>query len=90
MNFNGDDAVVLRKGTTVLDVIGRIGEDPGTQWGTGLTTTLDHTLRRKSTIQTGDTNGADVFDPAMEWDGFAINTFNGLGCYSGVCSKCDH
>ena len=33
--FNGDDAVVLRKGTTVLDVIGQIGFDPGTEWGTG-------------------------------------------------------
>ena len=31
--FNGDDAVVLRKGTTILDVIGQIGVDPGTEWG---------------------------------------------------------
>ena len=34
--FNGDDAVVLRRGTTVLDVIGQVGTDPGTEWGTGL------------------------------------------------------
>ena len=27
--FNGDDAVVLRKGTTILDVIGQIGVGPG-------------------------------------------------------------
>ena len=27
--FNGDDAVVLRKGTTVLDVLGQVGFDPG-------------------------------------------------------------
>ena len=33
--FNGDDAVVLRNGTTVLDVIGQVGVDPGTEWGTG-------------------------------------------------------
>ena len=31
--FNGDDAVVLRKGTTVIDAIGQIGFDPGTEWG---------------------------------------------------------
>src|SRR5687768_11575303 len=37
--FNGDDAVVLRRGTTVLDVIGQIGFDPGTEWGSGLTST---------------------------------------------------
>ena len=34
--FNGDDAVVLRKGTTTLDVIGQIGVDPGNEWGAGL------------------------------------------------------
>ena len=32
--FNGDDAVVLRKGAAIIDVIGQIGFDPGTEWGT--------------------------------------------------------
>src|SRR5262245_26382231 len=41
--FNGDDAVVLRKGTTVIDVIGQVGVDPGTEWGTGLASTADNT-----------------------------------------------
>ena len=26
-------------------------------------------------IEAGDSNGTDAFDPAVEWDGFAINTF---------------
>ena len=56
--FNGDDAVVLRKGTTVLDVIGQVGFDPGTEWGSGLTSTADNTLRRKSTIVAGDPTAA--------------------------------
>ena len=51
--FNGDDAVVLRKGTTMLDVIGQIGFDPGAEWGTGDTSTADNTLRRKPTITRG-------------------------------------
>jgi predicted extracellular nuclease len=80
--FNGDDAVVLRKGTTVLDVIGQIGFDPGTEWGAGLTSTADNTLRRKPTILAGETNGADAFDPASEWDGFATDTFDGLGSHT--------
>ena len=80
--FNGDDAVVLRHGTTVLDVIGQIGFDPGTEWGTGLTSTADNTLRRKVAIAAGDTNGADAFDPSVEWDGYATNTFSGLGSHS--------
>lgn len=77
--FNGDDAVVLRKGTAIIDVIGQIGFDPGSEWGTGLTGTADNTLRRKPSIQAGDTNGTDVFDPSLQWDGYASDTFDGLG-----------
>ncbi|HEY4690207.1 MAG TPA: lamin tail domain-containing protein, partial [Anaerolineae bacterium] len=83
--FNGDDAVVLRKGGssgTLLDVIGQIGFDPGAEWGSGLTSTEDNTLRRKSTIASGDTNGSDAFDPSIEWDGFATDTFSGLGSHA--------
>ena len=79
MNFNGDDAVELICNGTTLDVIGQIGFDPGTQWGSGGTTTLDHTLQRKCSVTTGDTNGADAFDPATEWGGFAIDTITDLG-----------
>src|SRR6187402_1545895 len=54
--FNGDDAVVLRKGTTVLDVVGQIGFDPGTEWGTGSQSTADNTIRRKASVCGGDAN----------------------------------
>ena len=79
--FNGDDAVVLRKGTTVIDVIGQIGFDPGTEWGAGLTSTMDNTLRRKTSILAGDPDGTNAFDPALEWDGFATDTFGALGAH---------
>ncbi|MBD2451355.1 ExeM/NucH family extracellular endonuclease [Nostoc sp. FACHB-152] len=82
--FNGDDAIVLRQGGatgTILDSIGQIGFDPGTEWGTGLTSTADNTLRRKS-ITSGDTNPSDAFDPSVEWEGFATDTFDGLGSYT--------
>ncbi|MGQ0503000.1 MAG: lamin tail domain-containing protein [Panacagrimonas sp.] len=85
--FNGDDAVVLRKGGaggTLLDVIGQIGNDPGTQWGSDLASTADNTLRRKAAIQQGDTVGTDAFDPALEWDGFANDSFDGLGALSAT------
>ncbi|MFP5288314.1 MAG: lamin tail domain-containing protein, partial [Thermoanaerobaculia bacterium] len=73
--FNGDDAVVLRKGTTILDVIGQIGFDPGAEWGTGLISTADNTIRRKATITAGDANGGDAF--------------NGLGCHPGdIAGSC--
>jgi predicted extracellular nuclease len=36
-NFNGDDAVVLKKSGTVIDMIGSVGADPGTGWNVGST-----------------------------------------------------
>lgn len=83
--FNGDDAVVLRKGTTNLDVIGQIGFDPGTEWGTGLVSTADNTLRRKASICAGDPDGGNAFDPSLEWEGFATDTFDGLGAHAASC-----
>lgn len=83
--FNGDDAVALRKGTTVLDVIGQIGFDPGTEWGSGLVSTADNTLRRKDTVCAGDPDGGNAFDPALEWDGFATDTYDGLGTHTAGC-----
>ena len=77
--FNGDDAVVLRKDGAIVDVIGQIGDDPGSRWGSGNTSTQNSTIRRKSSVTAGDTDGSDAFDPSAEWDGFANNTFDGLG-----------
>ena len=83
--FNGDDAVVLRRGTTVLDAIGQVGFDPGTEWGSGLTSTADNTLRRKPTACTGDVDTGDAFDPSVLYDGFATNAFDGLGAHTASC-----
>jgi predicted extracellular nuclease len=83
--FNGDDAVLLRKGTTVIDAIGQLGFDPGTEWGSGLTSTADNTLRRKADICAGDTDSSNPFDPSIEWDGYATDTFDGLGTHTANC-----
>ena len=80
--FNGDDAIALFKGTALVDVIGQIGFDPGSEWGSGLTSTQNNTLRRKSSVTSGDSDGSDPFDPTIEWEGFAQNTFDGLGTHS--------
>ncbi|HEX5467886.1 MAG TPA: lamin tail domain-containing protein, partial [Gaiellaceae bacterium] len=82
--FNGDDAVVLTKGAATLDVIGQIGNDPGSQWGSGDASTQDNTLRRKDSIQAGDPDGSNAFDPAAEWDGFPQDSFDGLGVRTGT------
>ncbi len=82
--FNGNDAVVLSRGSSVVDSIGHIGNTipfPAAEWGTGDVSTLNHTLRRKTTVITGDSNPNDAFDPALEWEGFAIDDIVGLGAY---------
>lgn len=86
--YNGDDAVVLRKGGPsgqVVDAIGQIGFDPGTEWGTGLVSTADNTLRRKSANCTPDTNPNDVFDPSADFEGFAQDDFSSLGLFQSAC-----
>ncbi len=81
--YNGDDAIVLKNGNTIIDSIGQVGVDPGAEWGTGLTSTQDNTLRRKTSTTTGDVTISNAFDPAAEWEGYAQDTFDHLGTYQG-------
>jgi hypothetical protein len=81
--WNGNDAVVLAKGTPsnvagaiLVDVFGKIGEDPGEGWstafpytGNGVVVTKDHSLIRKPSILKGETNPTiSFFDPLAQWD----------------------
>ena len=84
MYFNGDDAMVLAKGivsniagSAVVDIFGKIGEDPGTAWtdtapyndGSGIELTKDHSLIRKSTILVGVTDpNVSEFNALMDYD----------------------
>lgn len=80
--FNGDDAVVLSHNGQTVDAIGQIGVDPGSEWGTGTTTTKDHSLRRKADHLTGRSDASTSFDPATDFDGFAQDSFADLGQFS--------
>ena len=83
LTFNGNDAVALRKGTVLVDVIGRIGQDPGaTGWGTDPANTTDNTILRRNTVVSGDSNGGDAFNPAVEWTGYPIDSISGLGAHA--------
>jgi predicted extracellular nuclease/2',3'-cyclic-nucleotide 2'-phosphodiesterase (5'-nucleotidase family) len=86
--YNGDDVIILRKGGssgTIVDVIGQLGFDPGAEWGTGVISTADNTLRRKSSVCQGDNNSSDIFDPSVQFDGIAQDDFSGLGAHSNSC-----
>lgn len=85
LSFNGDDAIVLKKNGVVIDVIGQVGFDPGSEWGTGNVSTQNNTIRRKIDVCGGDTDETNVFDPAPEWDGFPNNTLDGIGSHTVNC-----
>lgn len=89
-NYNGDDALAIWKKSTsaYVDIFGRIGNDPGTSWTSSPLTTVDKTLRRKSSVSGGLTTnpigtGAGAFTAlATEWDQFDVDTASGLGSHS--------
>jgi predicted extracellular nuclease len=77
--FSGDDAIVLVNALgTVIDRIGRVGEDPGNQWGNGQTSTQNNVLRRTS-VAPGPVDPTAPFVPSAEWQGFNQNDFTGMG-----------
>ncbi len=94
-NWNGDDAVGLAKddgtGTfTLIDAVGEDGPDPGSGWDVaGVTNaTKNHTLVRKETICTPNTNwttsaGTNATD--SEWIVYDKDTFTYLGSHTSNC-----
>ncbi len=83
VNFNGDDAVVLRVSGEIVDAIGRIGEDPGSSWDGSGVSTQDRTLRRRHHDCAID-HGNVAFDPSVDWNAFAQDEFGDLGYSDGA------
>ena len=98
MFYNGDDAITLEKTDgTVVDIIGKVGEDPGSAWtddasanytdaNGGAWWTRNHTLIRKADIETGVTTNPGVFNPTLEWDSLPQNTWTELGEHICNCT----
>ena len=86
VNFNGNDAVSLYKissGSNV-DIFGRIGEDPGSAWTSGLFSTVDKTLVRKSSVTAGITTNPTSGFPTLntEWDIYSQDVVSYLGSHT--------
>ncbi|WP_341501744.1 ExeM/NucH family extracellular endonuclease [Gallaecimonas sp. GXIMD4217] len=75
ISHNGDDAIGLYKAGELVDVIGVIGQDPGSAWTAAGKSTKDMTLRRLD----GVSRGAASFD-FSQWQAFPKDSFDGLGC----------
>ena len=95
--FNGDDAMTLEKNGTIVDIFGKVGEDPGGAWtddaSAGYTDanggnwwTKRQTLVRKSSVQTGVTQNPLVFNPTLEYDSLPDATYSNLGVHICDCS----
>ena len=95
--MNGNDAMTLSKNGTIIDIIGKIGEDPGDAWtddaSAGFTDangggwwTKNHTLVRKASVKSGVATSPILFNPAAEWDSLSINTWTALGSHDCDCS----
>ncbi|MDP6853854.1 MAG: lamin tail domain-containing protein, partial [Candidatus Marinimicrobia bacterium] len=92
--FNGDDAWALQQISTnnILDIIGVIGDDPGSGWEVaGISNaTKDHTLIRKEGVESGvgenwsEAAGTNTDD--SQWTVKDKDDFSGIG--SHVCSAC--
>ena len=101
MYFNGNDAVSLEKISdgTICDLIGKVGEDPGSGWtdiaSAGFVDigewwrvwTKDQTLVRKPSIKEGVHVNPNEFNVTLEWDSLPRNTFDSLRAHTCDCGN---
>ncbi|MDD3103182.1 MAG: chitobiase/beta-hexosaminidase C-terminal domain-containing protein [Candidatus Cloacimonetes bacterium] len=84
--FNGNDAIALFHGDTMIDIIGVYMEDPGTAWDVAGTpgATLNHTLIRKPNVVQGSTDWASSAGSNMdnsEWLVHPQDYFDNIGTH---------
>ena len=94
--FNGDDAITLEKNGTIIDIFGKVGEDPGMAWTDDVTSgytdanggtwwTKRQTLVRKAFVQSGVTQNPILFNPTLEYDSLPDATYTSLGAHNCDC-----
>ena len=90
------NAITLEKDGGIIDIIGKVGEDPGSAWTDDATAgytdanggtwwTKRQTLVRKSSVKKGVTMNPIVFNPTLEWDSLPDGTYSGLGSHNCDC-----
>ncbi|AYA04443.1 ExeM/NucH family extracellular endonuclease [Acinetobacter sp. WCHAc010034] len=105
VSFNGDDALILKKGDKAVDRFGQLGADPGDGWGTAEFNSAKNSLTRiQASNDAGSVNPADPFNLESQWtkwsdrSAYSENLFNGGGsqpvpesisCSSGTTAIAD-
>lgn len=81
--FNGNDAIALMLGDSIVDVIGQIGQNPGNAWGVDDGTTQGAVLRRNPVFSSPESNW-DFSAP--QWDfsdvSGSVDDFGNLGIHA--------
>jgi len=76
--FNGDDALELYLGGTLMDVFGTCGTDPGSSWNANSVSTKDENIAVKTGICSGTTT--PWTDPSIRFDNISDgSTMTGFG-----------
>lgn len=96
--MNGNDAIVLYKNSTIVDIFGKTGQASmlsSSGWsdappydgssGSGAIWTENHTLIRKSGVMQGVTTNPSTFIVTTEWDSLSVNTWTELGSHACSC-----
>ena len=94
--FNGDDAMTLEKLGNIIDIFGKVGEDPGAAWtddvmagytdaNGGTWWTKRQTLVRKAAVMQGVTQNPILFNPTLEYDSLPDATYTGMGSHTCDC-----
>jgi len=94
--FNGDDAMTLENGGNILDIFGKVGEDPGNAWtddasagytdaNGGTWWTKRQTLVRKKSVTKGVIMNPILFNPTLEYDSLPDATYSGMGSHICDC-----
>jgi len=100
--FNGDDAMTLEKSGNIIDIFGKVGEDPGGAWtddananppytdaNGGTWWTKRQTLVRKASVKQGITMNPTAFNPSLEYDSLPDATYTGMGSHICDCTVPD-
>lgn len=94
--FNGNDAMTLEYNGIIVDILGKVGEDPGEAWtcdtSAGFTDanggtwwTKRQTLVRKSSVKKGVITNPILFNPTLEYDSLPDATYSGMGSHACDC-----
>ncbi len=91
LSFNGDDAVGLYNGSTLLDLFGNIGHDPGTEWtGVGSGTADDGFIRNPDYCTGVSVDPAGTGFPTFTTANWTSVGMTGatLGSHTSNCGAC--